>query len=180
MPPSRHADMYDFTVLRELRKREGLSIAAVSTRSGVSAAVISKLERNQTLAGLDTLYRIGRVFDMHPSDLLSLAESRSAHRQEQRERRANGFHFREIRYGNIRCLRGTAPAGAQLSRPEVHGDDYEVCWVLSGRLQFELPNEIHDLKAGDAIQFDAILQHHYQVMEDVEFLILRLRKGKRF
>ena len=55
-------NMFDFSVLRELRKREGLTIEATSKRSGVSPAVISKLERNQTRAELETLFRISRVF----------------------------------------------------------------------------------------------------------------------
>ena len=34
-------EQFDFTILRELRKRAGLSIGEVSAESGVSAAVIS-------------------------------------------------------------------------------------------------------------------------------------------
>jgi len=172
--------MYDFRVLRALRKRERLSIADVSGRSGVSAAVISKLERNQTLPGLDTLYRISRVFEMHPSDLLGLAETRSARRRQSRTRMNNGIEFQDLQYGNVRCLKGHAKAGAKLSRPEIHGDDYEVCWVQEGHLSFALPNETHELKSGDAIQFDAILAHSYEAREETFFLILRLRKEKRF
>jgi len=172
--------MYDFAVLRELRKREGLSIAQMSSRSGVSAAVISKLERNLTLAGLDTLYRLSRVFDLHPSDLLNLAETRSAHCTQARRRTSDGFAFQEIGYGNVRCLFGTAAAGSRLSRPEIHGDDHEVCWVLSGRLRFELPNEKHDLTAGQAIQFDAILSHLYEAVEDSAFILVRLQKNQKF
>ncbi|RKX92599.1 MAG: hypothetical protein DRZ90_13690, partial [Spirochaetes bacterium] len=37
---------YDFSILRNLRKRSGFTIADVSEKSGVSQAVISKLERN--------------------------------------------------------------------------------------------------------------------------------------
>ena len=48
----------DFGILRELRKRENMSIAELSEQSGVSASVISKLERNQNTAEMDTLYRI--------------------------------------------------------------------------------------------------------------------------
>ena len=70
--------VYDFSVLRELRKREGMTIAALSKRSGISSAVISKLERNQTLAELDTLYRLSKVYGLTATDLLALAESRIA------------------------------------------------------------------------------------------------------
>lgn len=172
--------MYDFSVLRVLRKREGLTIQAVSDRSGISAAVISKLERNQTLAGLDTLFRLSRVFGMNSADLLALAESRTAQKKNSSARTSGKFCFREVAYANVKCLHGSVPARAKLSRPEVHQDDYEVCWILTGRMRIALPNETHDLSAGEAVQFDAILGHTYESLEDTTFLILHLAKAKRF
>lgn len=173
-------DMYDFSVLRDLRKRAGLNIADVSSRSGVSVAVISKLERNQNVAELETIYKLGRVFEMNPSDLLALAESGSAHRKTATSHESNGFKFQEIQYGNMRCLMGTAPAGSKLSRKEVHKDDYEVCWVQEGKLTFNLPNDQYHLDAGEAIQFDALLEHSYEAVEDCRILIVHIQKDKRF
>jgi len=174
------SEIYDFSILRELRRRENLNIADIAARSGVSPAVISKLERNQTVAELDTIYRIARVFLMNSSDLLALAERRSAHRIESSKHVSDDFHFKEISYGNVRCLYGTAKAGSKVSRPKIHRDDYEVCWVLKGRLAFSLPGENLDLAAGDAIQFDALLEHSYKAVEDSEIIIIHLRKDKRF
>ncbi len=176
MPPA----MFDFSVVRDLRKREGMNIAELSRRSGVSAAVISKLERNQTQAELETLFKLSRVLGISATDIVALAESRTAHRETATAHESGGFRFQEIRYGNIRCLSGSAPAGARVSRPEVHRDDYELCWVLRGRVRFTLPNEVHDLASGGAIQFDAVLDHTYEALEDSEILILHLRKDKRF
>lgn len=173
-------EMYDFTVLRDLRKREQLSIAEVSSQSGVSPAVISKLERNQTVAELETLFKLSRVFGMNATDLLALAESRTAHKSVATVHAAGGFEFDTLQYANVRALRGRAKAGARVSRPEVHRDDYEVCWVLSGKIRFCLPAETHELSAGEAIQFDAILDHTYEAVEDCEIVIIHLRKDKRF
>jgi transcriptional regulator with XRE-family HTH domain len=173
-------DMYDFSILRELRKREGLNIKDVSERSGVSAAVISKLERNQTLAELDTIYKLARVFGMNPSDLLNLTEARSAHKAVASSHKSGDFKFQEVKYGNIRALLGRGKAGSQVSRPKVHQDDYELCWVLEGQLEFNLPHETHVLNAGDSIQFDALLEHTYKALEDCYFMILHIRKDKRF
>ena len=174
--------MYDFSILRELRKRQNLSIADVAKRSGVSAAVISKLERNRTLPGLDTLYRVSRVFGSHPADLLGLAETRSAQYRQAQEGNSEcgAIDFQDLQYGNVRCLFAKARKGARLSRPEIHGDDYEICWVLQGHLAFQLPNEKHDLTDGDAIQFDAILEHSYEAIENTRFLIIRINKDKHF
>lgn len=172
--------MYDFSVLRALRKNEELSIQDVSSKSGVSVAVISKLERNQCSAELETLYKLGRVFGMNPSELLNFAESRSAHKMNSSTHTSDGFRFTEINYGNIRCLYGTGKAGSRTSRPEIHKDDYEICWVISGKLIAHLPYEKHELKNGEAIQFDALMEHAYEVIEDCKVLIIHIKKGKRF
>lgn len=171
---------YDFSVLRDLRKHHLLTIGDVAERSGVSAAVISKLERNQSSAELDTLFRLARVFGMNAADLLMLTESRTANKKDATCHASGGFTFEQVDFANIRCLHGQARAGGTVSRPEIHHDDYEVCWVLKGHLRIELPNEKHDLRAGQAIQFDAILPHSYEAVSDIEVLILHLAKPKRF
>ena len=172
--------MYDFSCFRALRKREGLTIGAVSQRSGISASVISKLERNQTVAGLETLFRLARVFGVRAADLLALAEKRTAQRAIAKKRTSGQFTFQEISYGNVQLLFGEASQGAHVSRPEIHQDDYEICWVVQGRDRFKLPREQHILKAVEAIQFDALLHHTYEALADCRLIILHLRKGNRF
>jgi len=180
MKNSASTNHYDFTVLRELRKHHDLTIGVVSQRSGISEAVISKLERNQSTAELDTLFRLARVFGMNAADLLALAESRTAHKKAAKPHESGGFVFNEVDYANVRCLYGRARAGGIVSRPEIHRDDFEVCWVMNGHLRITLPSEKHDLRKGDALQFDAILPHSYEAVTDVDVLILHLVKPKRF
>lgn len=171
--------MYDFAVLRDLRKRERHTIEDVARHSGLSPAVISKLERNQTSASLETLYRIARVFGMSATDLLALAEAPLAHRKRETEYDADGFRFRKIDYANFRCLHGHAPAGARVSRPQVHHDDYETVWVLRGHLRLTLPNETVELGPGDSVQFDAIQHHSLEALADTDLIILQISKHKR-
>ena len=193
----------DFGILRELRKRENMSIAELSEQSGVSASVISKLERNQNTAEMDlslihisetsslvgsemcirdrdTLYRIARVFGLTLSDLISLAENKTSHCVEAERYKSGDFDFDRVNYGNMRCMHASAKKGAKLSSPELHRDDYELCWVLKGRLRFSLPNESYELTRGMSIQFDALLPHTYETLEETEIIIVHLRKGKRF
>ena len=174
------APKFDFRVLRRLREQHGLTLADLSKASGASVAVISKLERNQQSAELDTLYRLARAFGMSATDLLALAESPLAHRSEEKSYRSGDFKFRQVKYANVVALLGSAPAGARVSRPEIHHDDTEVCWVTAGSLRLTLPHERCLLKAGESIQFDAIQPHTYEALADSEFVILHLRKDKRY
>ncbi|HEY4299926.1 MAG TPA: cupin domain-containing protein [Candidatus Didemnitutus sp.] len=171
---------FDFSVLRRLRRQHDLTLAELGRAARVSAAVISKLERNRQSAELDTVCRLGRAFGMSATDLLALAEAPLAHRGREASHRAGQFRFREIKFAKVVGLFGTAPAGARLSRPEIHHDDTEVCWVLSGELRVALPDEDHVLAAGECIQFDAIQEHTYEALAEASFVILHLRKEKRF
>ena len=170
----------NYSVLRNLRKHFAMNIAELSERSGVSASVISKLERNQTSAEMDTLFRIARVFGMTLSELIALAENQTAHQVAEERYRSGKFDFRRISYGNIRCMNASARKGTKLSTPELHKDDYEVLWVKKGKIRFTLPNEQYELSAGMSIQFDALMIHTYEVLEDCELFIVHLRKNKRF
>ncbi len=172
--------MYDFSILREIRKSEGHTIEEVSQRSGVSAPVISKLERNQTKAELETLYKLARVFGMSATDLISLAESRLSHRKQSESYESSGFRFQKIEYANLRCFLGQAPKGTKLSKPEIHRDDYEFCWVLEGRIKVKLPHESVILKTGQSVQFDAIQKHAYEALEETKIIIIHQRKQNRF
>ena len=172
--------LWDFRLVRELRKREKMSLEQLSERSGVSVSVISKLERNTGNAEMETLYRIARVFGMTLSDLIALAENRISHLVDEERYRSGEFRFRRVTYNNLRCMLASAPAGAKVSTPELHRDDYELCWVLRGKLKFSLPKETHVLSAVMSLQFDALMHHSYEAMEDVEMLLIHLRKGKRF
>lgn len=171
---------FDFSVLRTLRDQHEFTLADLSAASGVSAGVISKLERNQQSAELDTLYRLARAFGLSATDLLALAESPLAHRSGERTYRSGAFKFRQVKYANVVAHLGSAPAGARVNRPEIHHDDTEVCWVTAGKLRLTLPHEQCVLAAGESIQFDAIQQHTYEALADAEFVILHLRKDKRY
>ena len=170
----------DFSILRELRKQHGMNIADLAEKSGVSSSVISKLERNQTIAEMETLYRLAKVFGLTLSDIISLAENRTSHISRSERYQSGDFVFDRINYGNMRSMHVVAPANSKLSRPEIHRDDYEMCWVLKGKIRFSLPNEDYILTTGDSIQFDALLTHNYETLEDSEILIVHIKKGKRF
>jgi len=170
----------DFSIVRQLRKRKGLTLEDVSKRSGLSVAVLSKIERNQTRAELETLFRLAKVFGLSAADLLSLAESRTATPIEEDRYHSGPFDFSHIEFKGIHCYSARARAGEALSNPEAHGNDLEICWVRTGEMMIHLPGERHQLGQGQALKFDAALPHRYEIISDSEMIIIHLEKPNRF
>jgi len=168
---------YDFSILRNLRKARGFTIADIAETSGISTAVISRIERNQAVPELDTLSRLGSAFGISATNLLGLAEFRSAQTATTQHYNSGGFQFQNINFTNVQCFLGSALAGGTVNRPEVNQNDHEVCWVLQGSIEMFLNEERHVLKEGDAIQFDAVLSYTYKALTDCRILTLHLKKG---
>ena len=152
----------------------------VSEQSGLSIASLSKLERNQNLIELPTLHRLARVFGLSASDLLSLAESPTAQIKEVHRYQSGPFDFEKIAFQGIELFVAKAKTGESLQRPEAHGDEYEICWVRSGKVHIAFEHEQHTLSDGDALKFDAVLPHTYEILEEAELVIAHLTKTHRF
>ena len=180
VPASISMPTIDFSVVRDLRKAEGLTLQQVADRSGLSVAGLSKLERNQNLIELETLYRLARVFGLTATDLLSLAESRSAQRKSVQRYQSGPFDFEKLTCRGLDLFHATARAGDSLQHPEAHGDEYEVCWVREGEINILFSHERHALHPGEALQFDAILPHTYEIIRDASLVIAHLTKSHRF
>jgi len=172
--------IFDFSIIRNLRKVNCYTIAELSSKSGVSTAVISKLERNQTRVELETLYRLGKVFGITPSELIKLAEHKTSQVADESNYESDGFFFRRVSFGNIKCMVGEAIAGKGISRPDIHADEYETCWCLDGKVKITLPNEEHVLEKGRSVQFDAVLEHTYEALSNCRILIIHVAKSNRF
>ncbi len=170
----------DFSVLRDVRKQAGMTLDELAKRSKLSIASLSKLERNQSMVGIDTLFRIARVFGLSASDLLSLAESRTAHIKQIERYQSGPFDFEKLSWQGVDLFHASAKTGTSLQHPEAHGDEHEICWVRSGRIHIAFSHEEHTLKPGEAIKFDAVLPHTYEILEDAELIITHLTKTHRF
>ncbi len=171
--------MFDFSVLRLLRKQKNLTIGEVSQRSGISHAFLSKLERNLGNPELATLSKLAAALGLSSAELIKIAELKTGAVQKAVTDESAPFIFRKISFQSIRLIFGEAKKGASISRPEVHENDYEYLYVLRGQVSLVLPGEAYVLNAGESMQFDAILRHSYEALQDSEIFIVHQRKDFR-
>jgi transcriptional regulator with XRE-family HTH domain len=76
------------TALKNLRKRNGWTLADVCDRTGVPASTLSRIENDQISPTYDLLLRLSNGLSLDISELLSNAPGSSAHSAEQSGRRS--------------------------------------------------------------------------------------------
>jgi len=149
--------------LRAEREARGWSIGDLAARSGVSRAMISKVERNEASPTAVLLGRLSGAFGLTLSTLLARSEN-DATGDGRIARAARQASWTDPETGYVR--RSVSPAGAtpelvQVELPPGVRIDYpksaftflrgQCVWVLSGTLQFMEGTLTHRLRRGDCL-----------------------------
>jgi transcriptional regulator with XRE-family HTH domain len=159
--------------VRALRDGMGLSLRDLAERSGVSAPMLSQVERGETSPTLSVASRIAAGLELTLSQLLRLDEGdgvtvvRSADRlQGGGEGHAYGIvtpaHPGQRAEISEHVLRAGAATGGPDDPPIHEPGSRETAVVTAGELRLVCAGAAYDLTAGDAVTFDADLPHHFE------------------
>jgi XRE family transcriptional regulator, regulator of sulfur utilization len=159
--------------VRALREAMGLSLRDLADRSGVSAPMLSQVERGETSPTLAVAEKIAAGLELTLSQLLRLDEGEhvSVSRAGRRRRFARGGHrFEELTPPipgqradvSLHNLEPGAATGGPDDPPMHEPGSRETAVVLTGELALIVDGTRHELRAGDAVTFDADLPHHFE------------------
>jgi transcriptional regulator with XRE-family HTH domain len=156
--------------IRALREASSLSLRDLAERSGVSAPMLSQVERGETSPTLQVAGRIAHGLDLRLSQLLRLDEEGAVSVVRAAERRgaSSGGHAYEILTPPLPGQRAevtqhTLAPGARTGDAPMHEPGArETVVVLSGDIRFFCDTDRHDLRTGDTVTFDADLPHHFE------------------
>jgi transcriptional regulator with XRE-family HTH domain len=158
--------------IKALRLNKKMGLIQLGAHTGLSSAMLSKIERGQLFPTLPTLLRIALVFGVDLDHFFSKEGPRLAvTRQGQRLRlpvpageEVPAYSFESLDYPiadrrmDAYFAEFTGPA--KPSKPHQHGGA-EFIYVLSGRLNVNVDGEDVALEVGDAMYFDSNVPHSY-------------------
>lgn len=159
--------------VRALREAMGLSLRDLTERSGVSAPMLSQVERGETSPTLALATKIAAGLDLTLSQLLRLDEGSHVvvTRAGRRRRYSHGKHsYEELTPPlpgqradvSLHALKAGASTGGPGDPPIHEPGSRETAVVLEGELALFIDGAMHDLGAGDSVTFDADLPHHFE------------------
>jgi transcriptional regulator with XRE-family HTH domain len=160
--------------IRALREGMGLSLRDLADRSGVSAPMLSQVERGETSPTLAIAAKIAAGLELSLSQLLRLDEDDGVSVVRAAERLLGGHadgHRYEVLTPPVPGQRaevsqhtlapGSATGGP--GDPPIHEPgSRETAVVLDGELRLVCDGVAHDLARGDTVTFDADLPHHFE------------------
>ncbi|HEX6687823.1 MAG TPA: XRE family transcriptional regulator [Solirubrobacterales bacterium] len=159
--------------VRALRDAMGFSLRDLAQRSGVSAPMLSQVERGETSPTLAVAEKIAAGLELTLSQLLRLDEGEhvSVSRAAERRRYERGGHrFEELTPPlpgqradvSLHTLKPGATTGGPGDPPIHEPGSRETAVVLTGVLALIVDGTRHELHTGDSVTFDADLPHHFE------------------
>jgi transcriptional regulator with XRE-family HTH domain len=162
--------------LRTLRLRKSMGLVELGKHTGLSAALLSKLERGKLFPTLPTLLRIAMVFGVGLDFFFTDERKRrvvGVVRKEERVRFPERPGLQDVQY-YFECLDYRATerklsafladfqeVAPEKLKPHQHAG-VEFVFVLKGSLTIKIGSEEFLLEAEDAIYFDSAVQHSYR------------------
>jgi XRE family transcriptional regulator, regulator of sulfur utilization len=161
--------------VKALRESESLSLRELALRSGVSAPMLSQVERGETSPTLTVAARIAAGLELRLSQLLRLDEDGAVTIVRAGERSRGGNKRRGHSFEVMTAARPgqraelsrhtLAPAGATgaADDPPIHEPgSRETALVERGSVVLVCDGQRYELGEGDCITFDADLPHHFE------------------
>ena len=161
--------------VKALREASGLSLRDLAERSGVSAPMLSQVERGDTSPSITVAARIAAGLELTLSQLLRLDEGGSVTIVRPGQRRRGGSARRRHAYEVLTAprpgqraelsrhtLAAGGSTGAEDDPPMHEPGSRETALVESGSLVLVCDGQRHLLDAGDCVTFDADLPHHFE------------------
>jgi transcriptional regulator with XRE-family HTH domain len=162
--------------IRALRLKKKIGLVDLGKHTGLSPALLSKLERGRLFPTLPTLLRIALVFGVGLEFFFAdarqkplVAVTRKNQRVELPERpgtREAAYRFASLDYpATERRFNCYHAEFLSMSPEKLRAHDHagvEFIYVIRGTLSLHMNGEEHVLKVGDAIYFDSTVPHAYR------------------
>ena len=162
--------------VRTLRLRKKMGLVELGRHTGLSPALLSKIERGRLFPTLPTLLRIALVFSVGLEYFFAgarekplIAIVRKGERVTLPDRagaRDAAYRFQSLDYlAPERRFNAYfaefLPVAVEKVRPHIH-PGVEFIYVTQGTLSLIIREETHTLESGDSIYFDSTLVHAYR------------------
>jgi transcriptional regulator with XRE-family HTH domain len=144
----------------EQREGRGWSVADLAERSGVSRAMISKIERGEAMPTASLLARLSVAFGVPLSQLFAQVETETSPVARAADRTwwkdpETGYRRRAVSPAHDTLLQLTEaelPPGARVPfAADTYTFIHQQIWVIDGKLTFHEGRDVHELSPGDCL-----------------------------
>ncbi|HZF15431.1 MAG TPA: XRE family transcriptional regulator [Steroidobacteraceae bacterium] len=174
-------------VARRIRDGQGLTLADIATRAGISAAMLSRLETGRTSPSLETIVSLAGALGVRPSQLLQEIgvndeAAQIVHAGQGMEvvrrgtKRGHTYHLLAAQRGPRKVFEPFLVTLTDKSEvfPGFEHPGTEFIHLLSGEIVYRLGRRAYHMKPGDSLTFRGDIAHGPEKLVKVPIRMLSI------
>ena len=152
--------------LRDLREQRGYESAEVARVLEVTPRDVESIEGNQATPSVSLLLRLAQLYRVDPAPFLTMADGTRADRRrvESFTKRTQNYSYRTLTPGaeqkHLRAFRITIDPRRDHKMIEYKHEGEEFVYVLRGEVEIKVGEDLHAMKRGESLHFEASIPHH--------------------
>lgn len=159
--------------IKDTRRSQNLKLGDLAEKSGVSIAMLSKIENGRVFATLPSLLQIFDALGINLNDFFSdlnitdkfpgyIFKKRADYRYVDKEEDSEGFTYENILSHTLDKFSldiSFLTLGKNAKREKVTTDGFEYIHLIKGKIAYELGSDRFDMEEGDSLFFDGRIEH---------------------
>ena len=159
--------------LKDIRKDKNITLQELSDIAGISKGMLSQVENNRTIPSLTVFLNLMKALkvdfndffkdiNMQPQDSKVIFKKKEQYQHFEKEN-AVGFSYERIfstRVNDFHTDFVILTLKPNAHRPLVTTDAFEFKFLIKGKIEYTVANEVFSMEPGDSIFFDATELHN--------------------
>jgi transcriptional regulator with XRE-family HTH domain len=171
--------------LRTARETRGLSLADISSRTGIDVSTLNRIESNEILPPLGQLIKLGKALDMKmgyfispgvdkPMTIVHKGQGQAVARYGKKKSEQYGYTYQSL--APEKANRMMEPFIVTLLPTDAEEfsthDGQEFLFVLEGEMEVKVKDQTELLRPGDAVYYDSTQPHLVKAATSAKTTIL--------
>ena len=156
--------------LRRLRRERELSLETLANETGQSVDYLQRIENDEVIPPVAVLLTLSRALEVDSGELLKDEEEARERRAEAVRKRTAHYSYRvltpESRHKHLKGFLVTIDPASDLEGPGYQHEGEEFHYVLRGKVEVKVGENVNVLQAGDSLHFNSSLVHTLRNLGD--------------
>ncbi len=157
--------------IKKIRTEKGISLENIANDTGFSVDNLKKIEAGETTPPVGALLQISRALRIDSGLLLPSQQTTLKARIKEYTKRTKNYAYTTLTPGaenkHLKAFRVAIEPFQDHSGVGYHHEGEEFAYVLSGKVEILVGENVNILEAGDSLHFNSGIQHNLRNIGDV-------------
>ena len=162
--------------IRKARIAKDISLDFVANETGFSTEYLEKVESDGTMPPVGTILQIARALDIDSGLLLKEQESELTNRISASTKRTESYAYKTLTPGvekkHLKAFQITIDPMQQHSGVGYQHQGEEFVYVLSGKIEVLVGDNVNVLDEGESLHFNSGIRHNLRNLSDKKALLI--------